>query len=59
MERIIRITTLKEPSSDRAYWSKQPVEKRLEAVEFLRQQHMGPTYAEHRLQRVCRVARKA
>jgi hypothetical protein len=59
MERIVRVTKLKEPPSDRAYWSEQPVEKRLEAVEFLRQQYMGPTYAEQRLQRVCRVAQKA
>ncbi len=59
MERTVRITTLKAGENDRAYWHKQPVEARLAAIEFLRQQYMGPTHAEQRLQRVCRVAQKA
>lgn len=59
MERVVRITSLKQAPSDRSYWATQPVAKRLEAIEFLRQQYMGPTYAEQRLLRVCRVAQKA
>lgn len=59
MERIVRVVSLKEPSHDRMYWAAQPVEKRLEAVELLRKQYMGSTYAEQRLQRVCHVAQKA
>lgn len=57
MERTVRITTLKDQPRDRAYWATQPPEARLAAIEFLRQQYMGPTHAEQRLQRVCRVAR--
>ena len=51
----MRITTVKEQPKDRAYWATQPL-KRLAAVEFLRQQYIGPTHAEQRLQRVCRIA---
>lgn len=57
MERTVRITTLKASENDRAFWHKQSVEARLAAIEFLRQQFMGTTHAEQRLQRVCRVAR--
>lgn len=56
MERTVRITTLKAGENDRTYWHKQQVEARLAAIEFLRQQYMGPTHAEQRLQRVCSVA---
>lgn len=59
MERRMRIVSLKSQETDRAYWQRQPVEARLAAIEFLRQQYMGPTHAEQRLQRVCRVAQKA
>lgn len=59
MERTVRITTLKDQPSDRAYWATQPPEARLAAIEFLRQQYMGHTHAEQRLQRVCRIAHKA
>lgn len=59
MERTVRIVPLKSRATDRAYWQHQPVEARLAAIEFLRQQFMGPTHAEQRLQRVCRIAQKA
>lgn len=59
MERTMRIVSLKSQQNDREYWRQQPVEARLAAIEFLRQQYMGPTHAEQRLQRVCRVAQRA
>ncbi|MCC6841174.1 MAG: hypothetical protein IT230_13535 [Flavobacteriales bacterium] len=57
MERTVRITTLKAGENDRAYWADRSAEERLAAVEFLRQQYMGPTHAEQRLQRIGRIAR--
>lgn len=49
----MRITTLKAKGTDASYWMKKTPAERLEAVEFLRQQWMGPDHAEQRLQRVC------
>jgi hypothetical protein len=59
MERKVRITKLKAKDNDAAYWAERTPEERLAAIEFLRQQYMGPAYAEQRLQRVCRIAQKA
>jgi hypothetical protein len=59
MERTMRIVSLKEQPKDRLFWRDRTPAERLEALEFLRQQYMGPTHAEQRLQRICRVAKKA
>ncbi|HRN37652.1 MAG TPA: hypothetical protein PLV70_03335 [Flavobacteriales bacterium] len=55
----MRITTLKAKGTDASYWMKKTPAERLEAVEFLRQQWMGPDHAEQRLQRVCVIAHKS
>ncbi|MBS1940737.1 MAG: hypothetical protein JST38_07670 [Bacteroidetes bacterium] len=59
MERIVRITSLRAKETGRAYWMLRTVAERLEAIEFLRQQWMGPGHAEQRLQRICVVAQRA
>jgi hypothetical protein len=58
MDRTVTKTTLRQSgaSADLAYWLKQPVQARLDAVEALRLQYMQThPDAEQRLQRVCRV----
>jgi len=51
----MRITSLKEPNDDREFWRTKSPQERLEALELLRQQRMGPVYAEQRIQHVCRI----
>ena len=60
MEKVLKITTLKDTASDFAFWStKSPIE-RLEAVELLRQQYFSLNKdVQPRLQRVCRVIKKS
>jgi hypothetical protein len=60
MEKVLKITTIKDNSSDFAYWSnKSPIE-RLEALELLRQQYFSLNKdVQPRLQRVCRVIKQS
>jgi hypothetical protein len=55
MEKSLRIVPLRDRENDVEYWRSRTEQERLEALEFLRQQYMGPSHAEQRLQRVCRV----
>ncbi len=56
MEKVLRITSLKEKNSDFAYWSTKSFQERLEAIEILRQQYFSlKKDVQPRLQRVCRV----
>jgi hypothetical protein len=56
MEKIVKITTLENDSSDYSYWSQKSPIERLEAIEFLRGQFMNfASNAEQRLQRVCTI----
>ena len=56
MEKVAKITGLKAPSLDRAYWLARSPQERLAAVEELRQQYLASRHrVEQRLQRVCRV----
>jgi hypothetical protein len=56
MEKVIKKTTTREKQSDLEYWlTKTPLE-RLDALEFLRQQHINfNKNVQPRLQRVCTV----
>ena len=60
IERIVKphveIFSLKEEKSDYEFWRQQPVEKRLEALENMRQQYIKWTYgSEQGFQRVYRI----
>ena len=56
MEKVVASTALKGPQHDLAYWLTRPPQKRLDAVEVLRQQYFAlRPDLEQRLQRVCRV----
>ncbi len=59
MERTMRIVSLKDPTTDKAFWRGRTPADRLEALEYLRQHYMGPAHAQQRLQRICRIAQKA
>ena len=59
MERTMRIVSLKDQPKDKLFWRDRSPIERLEALEYLRQQYMGPTHAEQRLQRICCIAQKA
>lgn len=56
MEKVIKKTTLKDPSSDLKYWLTRSPQERLDALEFLRQQYINfNKNAQSGLQRVCKV----
>ncbi len=56
MEKVLKITSLKEKSSDFSYWSTRSVKERLETIEILRQQYLSlKKDVQPRLQRVCRI----
>jgi hypothetical protein len=56
MEKVLRITTLKNKETDFAYWSSKSHIERLEAIEILRQQYFKLRKdVQPRLQRVCRI----
>lgn len=56
MEKVLKITTLKEKTSDFAFWSTKSPLERLEAIELLRQHYFSLNKdVQPRLQRVCRV----
>ncbi len=54
MEKVVNKIKFKQQKSDFSYWQKQPYEKRLEALEIIRQQYHQYQYnnAQPRLQRV-------
>ena len=56
MEKVLKITSIKEKQSDYTYWiTKSPLE-RLSAIELLRQQFISyKDDIQPRLQRVCRI----
>lgn len=56
MEKVIKITNLKEKGNDFAYWMSKTEQERLEAIELLREQYIKYNQnVQQRLQRVCRV----
>jgi hypothetical protein len=56
MEKVLKITSLKDRNSDFAYWSTRILSERLGAVEILRQQYFSlKKDVQPRLQRVCRI----
>jgi hypothetical protein len=63
MDRIVkRVPKRQQQAADLAFWLSRPMAERIAAVETLRQQAIGAspsTDAEPRLQRVCRVSRRA
>ncbi len=60
MEKVLKITTLKEKSTDYAYWSTKSFSERLEAIEILRQHYFSLNKdVQPRLQRVCRIINQA
>lgn len=60
MEKVVKITTLKEQTTDFAYWATKSPTERLEAVELLRQQYFSfNKNVQPRLQRVCRVIKQS
>jgi hypothetical protein len=59
MEKVFRITPLKNQHSDYQYWVSRSIEERLNAIEILRQQYLEfNKNAQSRLQRVCRIIKK-
>ena len=60
MEKIINKTTTKEQPSDFQYWQKQPLAKRLETLEQIRQEYHQYRYnnAEPRLQRIYTIIKR-
>ena len=59
MEKIVYKTTKQQQTSDFYYWQQQPPEKRLEALEQIRQEYHQYKYnAEPRLQRVYTIVKQ-
>ena len=57
--KVVRKGSLKELSTDFAYWQQQPHEARLAALEEIRREYHGwKDDAEPRLQRVCATAKR-
>jgi hypothetical protein len=60
MEKVLKITSLKERSSDYGYWSTKSRIERLNSIEILRQQYFSlKKDVQPRLQRVCRIINQA
>lgn len=56
MEKVLKITTIKDNSSDFAYWTTKSLTERLDTIEILRQQYFSlKKDVQPRLQRVCRI----
>ena len=56
MDKVLKITSLKDPQSDFLFWAAKTEQERLFAIEFLRQQYINfKKDVQPRLQRVCRV----
>ena len=59
MEKVITKVKIKEQKSDFNYWQQQPYQKRLEALEQIRQQYHQYKYnAEPRLQRIYTIIKR-
>lgn len=59
LARVVRKVSLKQTSSDAAYWRAQPYVERLRALEEIRQEyHRWKQDAESRLQRVYRIVKR-
>lgn len=60
MEKVLKITSLKDKQKDYSYWLTKSEAERLEALEFLRRQYINfLSNVEPRLQRVCTIINKA
>ncbi len=59
MEKVLKIVTTGDETSDAEYWQNKSVSERLEAIEFLRNQYIKfNKNVKPGFQRVCRVIRK-
>ena len=58
MQKVIRITNLKDKTSDYKYWMSRPEIERINAIELLRSQYIKFKNVNPRLQRVCRITHK-
>ena len=59
IEAVVTIKSLKESRSDFAFWQKQPVERRLSALEEIRREYHQWKYgAEPRFQRVYKIVKR-
>lgn len=60
MEKVVKITKLKDRQSDYSYWVSKSEIERLSAIELLREQYLNYTEnVQQGFQRVCRVINKA
>lgn len=59
MEKVLKITSVKEKQSDYSYWMTKTPQERLEAIEFLRQQYIKfKDDIQPGLQRFCKVTNR-
>jgi hypothetical protein len=59
MDKVVRITSLKDKGTDFLFWKTKTDQERLEAIEFLRQQYFSLNKdIQQGFQRVCRVIEK-
>jgi len=59
MEKVLKITTLKDQETDYAFWLTKSDRERIEAIEFLRSNYIKfNKNVQPRLQRICRVVTK-
>ena len=59
MEKVLKITSLKDRNTDYSYWITKSPQERLSAVELLRQNYYSLNKnVQQRFQRVCRVIDK-
>lgn len=59
MEKVLKITSLKDPENDYAFWLTKSEKERIEAIEFLRSNYIQfKQDVQPRLQRVCNVITK-
>jgi hypothetical protein len=56
MEKVLKITSVKDKQSDYSYWATKTLQERLAAIEFLRQQFINQKNdSQPGLQRICKV----
>lgn len=59
MEKVLKITSVKEKQSDYSYWITKSPQERLAAIEFLRQQFINhKNDSKPGLQRICKVTNR-
>jgi hypothetical protein len=59
MEKVLKITSVKDKQSDYAYWKTKSFQERLTAIEFLRQQFIShQNDSKPGLQRICKVTNR-